>query len=250
VKWYKVTTSYDGTEYYGWQVQKDLPTIASTMQDVFHTTFNARITLRGASRTDAGVHALGHVAFFSTNVSCSPEALRFAWGNALPSSITIQDLVPVAPIVHPHAHVVSKQYWYHFFVMQPSPFAARYGWYVHKKVNIERLKQALLLFVGTHDFKYFCSSEVQGDTVRFIDNIGVHYVAEYGAWRIVVQGKGFLRYMIRRIVGAAMECATSQHVSLSCIQSMLMHEPYKKALLCAPAKGLVLHSIMYKDENG
>ena len=106
MKWYKVIASYDGTDYYGWQVQKDLPTIASAMQEAFYTVFKSSIFLRGASRTDAGVHALGHVAFFTTDPTCSVETLHFAWGNALPGSIVIKELTSIAPIIHPHANVV------------------------------------------------------------------------------------------------------------------------------------------------
>jgi len=247
VNWYKVIVSYDGTDYFGWQVQKDLPTIAQTMQDAFCAVFKSRITLRGASRTDAGVHALGHVAFFSTILECDAQAIQFAWGNALPASIVIRKVHSVGPIIHPHTYIAAKTYWYHFFVNVPLPFAVRYGWYVSKKVDLDKLSQALQLFVGTHEFRLFCSSDVVGSTVRTIYSIDLVYVQEYGAWRVIVKGHSFLRYMIRRIVGAAMVVAINPDLSLHCLQDMLTHKDIKRAFLCAPAKGLVLHSIKYQE---
>jgi len=247
MNWYKVVASYDGTDYFGWQVQKDLPTIAQTMQDVFFKVFNTRIILRGASRTDAGVHALGHVAFFSTNLQCSTESLKFAWGNALPHSIAIRELLAVDTIIHPHAYIAKKVYWYHFFVDTPSPFAARYGWQVFKKIDFDTLKRVLQLFVGTHDFRAFCSSEVQGNTVRTVDSIDLVYVPEYGAWRIEVVGHSFLRYMVRRIVGAAIHTASDSPYCVEYVRELLECNDPNHRLLCAPAKGLVLQSIEYRD---
>lgn len=247
MKWYKVIVSYDGTDYFGWQVQKNLPTIAQAMQDTFYAVFKSRIVLRGASRTDAGVHALGHVAFFSTDLMCSARNMQFAWGNALPNSIVITDLYEVDPIVHPHAYVQSKTYWYHFFETQPLPFVDRYGWHITKKIDMKKLRAALELFVGTHDFSAFCARDVQGSTVRTIDSIEVQWVPEYTAWRIVITGKSFLRYMIRRIVAAALEVATNQDVPLAYISEMLVQKKQKREGLCAPAKGLFLQKIVYRD---
>ena len=245
---YKIVTSYDGTDYYGWQVQKNLPTIALTMQDVFYSVFKTSITLRGASRTDAGVHAIGHVAFFDTNVDCDVRSMQFAWSNALPKSIIIKELLRVDPVwVHPHANIVSKTYWYHLALDIPSPFFARYSWYIQKKVDMEFLREALQLFVGTYDFKLFCSGEVAGNTVRTVQAIELVYIPEHAVWRIAVTGKSFLRYMIRRMVGAAIDIATNPDLSLTYIREMLEEHKKRRALFCAPARGLVLHSIKYQD---
>lgn len=247
MKWYKVIASYDGTDYYGWQVQKKLPTIAQTMQDAFKSVFKKTIILRGASRTDAGVHALGHVAFFSTDLTCDAQAIQFAWGNSLPASIIIKHLEEVGPIIHPHAHIFLKTYWYHFFVQKPLPFAARYGWHVLKKIDMHLLEEALQVFVGTHDFRLFCSSDVIGSTIRSIDSIKLLYVPEYGAWRIEIKAHSFLRYMVRRIVGAAIEVATNHNLSLMLLKDMLNDNEVACQYTCAPAKGLLLKSIEYRD---
>ena len=176
MKWYKISVSYDGTNYYGWQVQKDLPTIAYTMQERFFKVFKRTIILRGASRTDAGVHAFGHVSFFSTDIDCSPEIMRFAWNNALSKDIHIHSLQEVSYSGHPHAHIDYKVYWYHIFTQRPSPFTAHYGWYIRESIDIELLKDALQLFVGTHDFRNFCDSEVTGSTIRTIVSIDLQHI--------------------------------------------------------------------------
>ena len=247
MNWYKIITSYDGTDHYGWQIQKNLPTIALIMQNSFRSVFNSSIILRGASRTDAGVHAFGHVAFFSTALNCDVCSMQLAWNNALPDAIRIKEIVRVDSLVHPHAQVATKTYWYHIATEMPSPFFARYAWHVQKKIDFDRLKQALSLFVGTYDFKLFCSSDVLCSTIRTIEAIDFAYIKEQSVWRVTVRGKSFLRYMIRRIIGAAVDVATNQDLSLTYIQEMLEYKRQHKALFCAPAKGLVLHSITYRD---
>ena len=116
------------------------------MQDSFFRVFGVKITLRGVSRTDKGVHADKHVAFFCAPKICDPQVMKFAWSNSLPDDIFIRDLVYFQKIVHPHALVLKKTYQYTIFQRRPSPFECRYGWYVVKLIPMGKLKKSFRSF--------------------------------------------------------------------------------------------------------
>lgn len=248
MKRYKITVAYDGSDYYGWQVQENLPSIAQTLQDSFFRAFKKKIVVLGASRTDAGVHALGQVASFSIDFPIETKNLLYAWNNSLPSAITIRS-IEHNDIFSPFEHVQQKTYLYHFFTQRPLPLCHRFGWYLGTEIDIQKLQQALTVFVGTHDFRSFCTGlpeELTTGTVRTIDSANVEYLSRYKAYRITIKGEKFLRHMIRRIVGACIEVATRSDLEISCLQRALAEKNPSQILPKAPAKGLLLYRIDYK----
>ncbi len=244
MKQYKMTVAYDGTDYAGWIQQKDQPSIVQTLQDTFLQVFKKPIAILGASKTDAGVHALGQVALFKTDITIDPSTMQWAWNNALPLSITIRSLMEDATF-HPHYNVVSKTYYYHFFRERPLPLYARYGAYIPYALDLHRLQQALNLFQGTHDFAAFYTGNDRNDTIRTVD-VNMTYVKEYNVYRIEFKGKKFLRHMIRRIVGAACAVASRESMTTADITTALATKTINHALPTAPAKGLMLYEIIYK----
>ena len=246
MKKYSITIAYDGTQYYGWQSQKDLPAIASAMQAAFARTFNRDIILKGASRTDAGVHALGQVAMFTSDLAIDASALQHAWNNQLPPDIMIRSLEQVPNEYSVYENIDYKMYYYHFFLERPLPFAARFGWFFHYAVDLEKLQQALKIFQGEHDFRSFRSIEdTRENTIRRIDKIYLEYIKKYNVYRIVVIGPKFLRHMIRRIVGACLEVASRPHLPLHCLEQALDEKNPQQELPNAPANGLMLYKIKY-----
>jgi tRNA pseudouridine38-40 synthase len=246
---YKLIISYDGTNYCGWQVQKTQHSIAQAMQDTFADVFGSSIELIGASRTDAGVHAMGQVAVFSTDLGICPRSLLFGWNNKLPRDIRILDMQEVAIDFHPYRAKTQKTYWYHFFTQAPLPFVAQYGWHVHQALDLAKLQECLRVFVGTHDFKAFATL---GDsdtktTIRTIDSINLEYLPEWQAYRIIVVGPGFLQHMIRRIVGACIKAATQKQLSAHSLCDMLTNKDTRTVLATAPARGLMLYKVEYKE---
>ncbi len=243
---YKLTVAYDGTDFNGWQVQPDAPSIAQTMQDAYARIFNKEVTLVGASRTDAGVHAMGQIAAFSTDLPIDSNRMMTAWNDALPSTIVIRSLEQTSDDFHPIYGVKEKVYWYHFFLERPLPFIERYGWFYRYAVDIKRLQKALAVFVGTHDFRSFCTGTDMGkNTTRTITSIEVSQ-EQFGAWRITVKGPGFLRHMIRRIIGASLASASRDYLSANDLEAILKEKDPNQALTNARAKGLCLYSIRYK----
>ena len=249
MKKYKIIVSYDGTDYYGWQVQAGHPTVAGVLQDTFQEVFGTQIHIAGSSRTDAGVHALGQTAVFNTDLAIAPDQLHFAWQNILPPAILIRSIEEVPLDWNPRHNVKQKTYYYHFFQERPLPFGARYGWYYRYPVNIDKLKQALEVFVGTHDFRSFCTGDEYENTVRTIDAIDVEWIAEFNVYRISVKGPGFLRYMIRRIVGACLEVASRDTLTINDLKIALDQKNPLQLLPTAPAHGLLLYKVVYHSEK-
>lgn len=241
-----ILISYDGFDYHGWQFQPRRPTIAGVMQQAFTSIFNTHVRLVGASRTDAGVHALGQVALVETQTALEPLELMNIWNRRLPRDIHIRACINAPDEFSPFKNVIQKTYYYHFFAHRPLPFYARYGLKCTRPVNIDRLQEGLNLFVGTHDFRSFCTGE-NHDTVRTIDKIQVVWVPQFQAYRIVVQGKSFLHHMIRRIVGACLY--TAMYSERSCeqlVEALHACNPHQR-LPNAHAHGLLLRRIVYQN---
>jgi tRNA pseudouridine38-40 synthase len=248
MKKYKIIVAYDGTDYFGWQVQPGQKTVAGTLQETFEYVFGKEILISAASRTDAGVHGLGQVAAFSTDIAIEPEQLLNAWQNVLPESLLIRSIAPVWQDWNPRHHVKQKTYYYHFFQERPLPFIARYGWFYRYPVDIEKLKECLHVFVGTHDFRSFCTGAEYDNTVRTIDLVAIEYLHRFKAYRIIIKGPGFLRYMIRRIVGACLEVASRDTLTIDDLKKAIAEKKSHQLLPSAPAHGLWLYKIVYHDD--
>jgi tRNA pseudouridine38-40 synthase len=244
---YKIVVAYDGTAYRGWQEQSNATTVSGTLIKAFQIIFFQEARILGASRTDAGVHALGQVAIVRSPIDINPEILLRAWSKAIPMDISIRSIQKLDQLVHPHDGVVQKTYAYYLFLKRPLPLYERFGWFVYKPIDLEILEKALNVFLGTHDFRSFCTGDDLVDTVRTIDSVQFSYVSSWDAYRIEIKGKSFLRYMIRRIVGACVAVATSPDLNLEDIKRVLVQKNPCHTLPNAPAKGLILEQIAYES---
>jgi len=250
---YKIRVAYDGTAYAGWQVQPHAVSVAGMLLKTFEQVFGASCSLVGASRTDAGVHAYDQVMRIITPLSLSPEQIRAAWNNRLPTDIMIRSVQVVGDDFHPQFGVAHKEYWYHLFLERPLPFFARFGTqlpdYVHA-LDLPLFRQTLKLFEGTHDFTSFARIEPGYAPVRTVDEIRVEELRRHGALRVVVRGEGFLRFQIRRMVGAALMVARDRAaISYDDIKRLLV-EPQRTspAFFKIDARGLCLRRIVYKKD--
>ncbi|HLJ30942.1 MAG TPA: tRNA pseudouridine(38-40) synthase TruA [Candidatus Babeliales bacterium] len=266
---FKLVVAYDGTDYFGWQALPEKPSIAAALNKSFARVFKSEIKVLGASRTDAGVHALGQVVRIKTDLDIAADKLKWAWNNSLPADIAIRSLEEVESTFNPFCDVAQKIYHYHFFTERPLPFTQRYGYFYPYKIDFDTLERALQFFVGTHDFRAFRSNEdTREDTVRTIDAIHLDYLPRYKAYRITVKGQKFLRHMIRRIVGASLAVASSfakasSYVktsedksqdkpknghSLESLEKIMSARDPRHTLPNAPAQGLMLYKIRYKEK--
>lgn len=243
-----LTIAYDGTRFCGWQQQPNQRSVLGVMESAFAHAFKTDALMLGASRTDAGVHALGQVMRCITPLTITPEKLMWVWNNSLPSDIHIRSVAYAKPTFHPWYNVAHKTYYYHIFTQRPLPFLAPYGWYVYQQLDVAKLNQALQLFVGTHDFRSFCSDDAHKNTIRTIDAISLTYIKRFNVYRVTVTGEKFLRHMIRRIVGAAVAVATRSSLSVHSIKEILAAHNPRQELPNAPGNGLLLRSITYKKD--
>ena len=253
MKHYVLRISYDGSAYAGWQVQPHAISVAGTLMQAFEKVFGVSCSLVGASRTDAGVHAYDQVARVQAPIALAPEALMRAWNNRLPRDIMIRSVQEVESTFHPQYGVAYKEYWYHFFLKRPLPFLARFGTHIPEYIHefdVALFEKTLKLFEGTHDFTSFARVEPGYNPVRTVDAISVQRLSRYGAIRIVVKGEGFLRFQVRRMVGAALMVARDRAVvSYDDIISLLaVPVSTSPAFLKIEPQGLCLRRIVYKKD--
>lgn len=247
MNYYAMTIAYDGTDYCGWQLQPGCPTITGALQDTFMNVFHLPATIVGASRTDAGVHAMGQVAICRTELSLDAEHIRSALNNRLPADIVIREMRTVDESFHPQRNVLEKTYCYQFFLERPLPHVQRFGWYFRYSIDFDKLNDCFKVLIGTHDFRSFCTGdERKDDTIRTINAITIDYVPQDHVYQIVVKGQSFLRYMIRRCVGACLEVASRHDLTIDDLRHILEARNPKHSLPNAPSKGLMLFTIEYK----
>jgi len=244
---YKFVISYDGTEFHGWQVQHHCDGVANILEQVYRTIFGQNVSFVGASRTDAGVHALGQVARVQTTIDICPERMLRILNGRLPKSIVIRHVEKLAQPFHPQHNVVEKTYHYYISPQRPLPFIARYVYYYKLSFNKEILYQSLQRFVGTHDFRSFCTGDKES-TIRTINSIELDYYKRFNVYRISVHGQSFLHYMIRRVVGAALHVATYPQFTPASLDAALLEKNPEQPFPKAPAHGLMLYKIRYDNK--
>lgn len=247
---YKLIIAYDGTSYHGWQWQENAVSVDNVLRETFLKTFKqTEMHIVGASRTDAGVHAQGQVVRLGTHLSIDPQKLMYVFNNALPGEIVITECTRIdqESRFHPQHDIKTKVYTYRFFLKRPEPMVQRYGYFVEYPIDTQKLVQALTVFVGTHDFRAFSKELKEKNTQRTVESVTVTPCDKFGGYTITFTGKSFLRHMIRRMVGAAFEVARRPHRSCQELKQLLFVPQNIQNLPTAPAKGLCLESITYKQ---
>lgn len=197
--------AYDGTNYHGWQIQPNVVTIESVLNETLSELFREEIKVIGASRTDTGVHSLGNIAVFDTSARIPADKISYALNQRLPEDIRIQLSKEVAPDFHPRHQNSKKTYAYQILNCAfPIPVYRLYSYFTYVKLDVEKMQEAASYLVGEHDFKSFCSTKTVAETtVRTIYDIGVEKSGDM--IRVRVTGSGFLYNMVRIIVGTLVE---------------------------------------------
>ncbi|MBR1598733.1 MAG: tRNA pseudouridine(38-40) synthase TruA [Lachnospiraceae bacterium] len=240
----KLTVAYDGTNYCGWQLQKNGITIEEVLNKTLSDFFHQEIRVIGASRTDSGVHALGNVAVFDAEVTMPPEKIAYAINNLLPDDIRIRKSEEVASDFHPRYCDTRKTYEYKIYNAQfPDPTVRLYSHFVYFHLDEEKMQQGASYLVGEHDFKSFCTpKEDVENTVRTIYYIKV--IRDGNMVRILVNGNGFLYNMVRIIVGSLMKVGMGM-IEPSEIGNILEAKDRTRAGHKAAACGLTLVDVEY-----
>lgn len=234
-----LTVAYDGTAYAGFQVQKNCPTIEGELNRALSGLLREDIRVIGASRTDAGVHALCNVAVFDSGTTIPAEKLAYALNARLPEDIRIQGSAEVAPDFHPRHCASKKTYEYRITRGKfPIPVRRLYSCFTYETLAVDKMQEAAAYLVGEHDFKSFCAAAaVVESTVRTIYAAGVE---EEGTDIVIrVCGNGFLYNMVRIIAGTLMEVGRGRWLPAE-VEKILAAQDRTKAGPTAPACGLML----------
>lgn len=196
-----LTVAYDGSGYYGWQIQKDFVTVQQRVEEALSALLRKKVDVRGASRTDTGVHAMAQGVVFNEEMTIPIEKLPYAVNSFLPDDIVVTSARKVRECFHPQYSVIDKTYEYKILNAEfRNPKLNRYTDFVRGKLDIDKMQEACQYFIGEHDFKAFCASgSTAKTTVRTIYSLEVEKTGDIICIR--VKGSGFLYNMVRIIAG-------------------------------------------------
>jgi tRNA pseudouridine38-40 synthase len=243
----KLTLQYDGTNYVGWQRQARGTSIQGLLEDALEPIAGTRITVHGAGRTDAGVHALAQVASVSFPGAHHSSTVARALNAVLPTDVRVLSVEDVPDDFHARFSAVGKTYEYRI-VNAPivSPFLWRYAWHVPHDLDIESMRNASLQLIGTHDFAGFqgAGSDVSSSQ-RTIHAIEWENGRGHDTPLVIrLRGDGFLRHMVRNIVGTLVEIGGGRWMPDRVVK-ILASRDRSQAGTTAPAHGLFLVRVEY-----
>ena len=243
----RVTLSYDGTDYHGWQVQPGLATVQGTIETVLAEIEGIPVHVDASGRTDAGVHALAQVAAFTLANPIPVENLRKAMNRLLPRDIRVLDAAEAPEDFHPRYAAMAKTYEYRILRAEIcSPFDRRYVHHHPYPLDEERIADLVRLLEGEHDFSAFAASDDRdGLGLSKVRRIYSSVACRHGDRLIYrVRGSGFLKHMVRNIVGVLLE-AGKGNLRRDELLARLQPGCAIPAGPTAPARGLFLISVEY-----
>ncbi len=244
---YKIVLEYDGTNYSGWQTQKNAKSIQGTLITAAQNFLDVPVEIQGAGRTDAGVHALGQVAHLECTKKLNLKTFRIGLNDNLPASINVL-LVENAPLrFHARHHAVSRSYLY-LIAKRRTAFGKRYVWWIKDNLNLSKMQQALTLFQGFHDFASFADKRMDKDASTKVNIEGIHLEEFDDIIALRVVGSHFLWKMVRRIVGITAEAGRG-NFAVSDIAKMLSSYSESPARFTAPPSGLYLERVLYEGDK-
>jgi tRNA pseudouridine38-40 synthase len=244
---FKLVIEYAGTRYSGWQIQQNAKTVAGEIERAIReVTRRKEFELYGAGRTDAGVHALAQVAHLELYTDLPPASLHARLNDALPSDIYIRSIGKVPHRFHARHDAEARAYLYQIS-RRKTAFFKPYVWWVKEPLDVAKMRDAARPFVGMRDFASFTADEpAEKSTKVLVDRLEIVEDGDLVLVRIV--GSHFLWRMVRRIVGV-LTAAGRGELDARRVQSMLESESTLPGELTAPASGLFLERVFYRDDD-
>ena len=236
---YLVNISFDGSSFYGSQKQKDKRTVIGEIEKVLSKILNSDTKVVGCSRLDKGVHANEFYFHFDANRLINIQSLS----KMLPEDITVNNMELVSEEVHARYSVKSKEYKYVINTGLFDVFKRNYLYNYSKEIDVNLLKKASKYFIGLKDFRTFTSDNEKENTTRNIEYIKID--KEDNLVTIYIKGDGFLRYMVRNIVGFLLDINENKY-SLDDIDNIINSKDRTKIGKAAPSSGLYLNRVFYK----
>lgn len=241
----RLLIGYHGAKYHGWQIQKSVPSVEELITDAVEKLSGQRIKVRGASRTDAGVHALGQVAAFDEIDHRPAEVWYKALNRWTPEDINIHAVQHVDDDFHPRHHSRGKVYTYRISTGPlRDPMGLDRSWQLQRRLNLDHMREAANVLIGEHDFSSFravgCDANSPVRRIRrvLVEDEGRHQI------KVTVEGSAFLKYMVRNVVGSLVWVGTGLR-PVDWLGEALAARDRCLAGQTAPAHGLVLEKIHY-----
>jgi tRNA pseudouridine38-40 synthase len=246
----KVTLSYDGADFSGWQVQPDLPTVQGTLASAIGRITGEKVLPQGSGRTDAGVHALAQVMTFVTESSVPTENFVKALNDILPPSVRVLTVVDAPADFHARHSALAKTYRYRIYRGSICPpFLARYVWHFPYRLDEEAMARASGMVVGEHDFTSFAAVDPErGGGDEPVSNVRTIFSSSWARLHeeltYTVRGSGFLHHMVRNLVGTFILVGKGT-MQVEDLTSILEARNRSAAGATAPVAGLYLVNVEY-----
>jgi len=243
----KLIVEYEGTNYAGWQRQKNGLSVQQALEEAFEKASGQRASITGAGRTDAGVHALAQVAHFDTDCTIPPEKISYAMNTHLPPDIRVKRSELAGDRFHARFSAAGKTYRYTIYqAPHPSAIYRNLSWHIRSDLNVSAMRAAAEHLTGEHDFAAFCAagSEVKG-TVRTIHALTITEAEPF--LYIDVTGNGFLYNMVRIIAGTFVDVGLGR-IPPERVKEILDGKDRNAGSPTAPAQGLTMVEVYYKSE--
>lgn len=245
----RLNVQYDGTNYHGWQIQSSHDTIQGQLVHALRTMLNnGSVTCWGASRTDAGVHALGQVANFHipANSSLTCHAFYRGLNSLIPDDIIITKVQEVSPGFHARFDARAKTYCYQILNADHSAiYHRRFSWHIRHPLHVPAMRQAARYLLGCHDFASFQASSCGAETsIRTI--FAIHIFQSRQLIRLFIKANAYLHRMVRNIVGTLVGVGTGKILPEE-VRNILHGKDRTLAGVTAPAQGLFLIKVYYRE---
>ncbi len=243
----KLTLEYLGTNYYGWQILPGKPTVQGVLKEKLELLLRHEVKLTGASRTDAGVHALGQVANFHTGTPFPLNRLKRALNALLPPDIKVVNAEEVPPEFDSRRWAKGKLYRYRLFIRDvPSPFEHRRAWFLWQELDVEAMREAAGYLIGTYDFSSFSKSDRKKEVnpIRTVDRL--EFLRKRNVLELFFFGRSFLRHMVRVMVATLVEVGKGR-LKPRDVERIREERDRKVAPFLAPPDGLYLEKVYYDD---
>lgn len=241
----KCVIQYDGTNYNGSQVQPGLPTINGELQKALKKIHKKDIIVTSSGRTDAHVHALAQVIHFDSNLDLKANNYLHALNCLLPKDIRVIDATIENEEFHARFNSHDKEYIYKLNMGSYSMFERNYIYQFGKKLDVEAMREAAQLFLGNHDFRNFCTT-TKDETNTYVRNLFIFEITQdKDIITFKVRGNGFLRYMVRMMIGTLIKIGLHKINKDVIIEKLDVENCHQKCPYKAPAEGLYLNEVKY-----